>query len=113
VYNDPYGVPYAFFSAYKRENGYNRYRDAMNNPSTDCPSLGVWPYLKTGSPLTFWNERSFQIISAGPNKTFGPGNPYDPVKGYQPPLWGPSSPAVGPGEDDMTNFAQKVLSAGQ
>ena len=95
AYNDPYGTPYAFFSSYKKENGYNRYS------STDCPSLGVSAYLKTSSPLLFWNERSFQIISAGPDKAFGPGGV----------VWGPNNPNTGVGADDMSNFHDRTLDA--
>ena len=50
----------------------------------------------------YWNPRSFQIISAGPDKAFGPGGIPD-VNGV-PALWGPGNPAVGAGEDDLSNF---------
>ena len=76
-YLDPYGTPYAYFSSYKCPNGYNRYG------GSDC--VGVAPYLRTTSPLAFWNESSFQIISAGPDKTFGVGGV----------LWGSNNPALG------------------
>ena len=89
----PTGRPYAYFSSYKRPNGYNKYG------SSDC--VGVAPYLKTAS--TYWNEDSFQIISAGPDKRFGTGGT----------LWGPNNPASGAGADDMSNFAEKLLGVGQ
>jgi prepilin-type N-terminal cleavage/methylation domain-containing protein len=97
-YLDPYGTPYAYFSSYKGvvPNSYNRYG------VSDCANLGVAPYIKTSSPLSYWNDKSFQIISAGPDKMFGPGGV----------VWGPNNPAGSPGADDMTNFAEAVLGSG-
>ena len=94
----PTGAPYIYFSSYKRPNGYNRYGVGADAPS----GYTVQPYIKTTSPLTYWNEGSFQIISAGPDKQFGQGG-----------LWGASNPASGFGADDMSNFAQNILGAGQ
>src|SRR5207253_9071458 len=62
---DTYGsVPYAYFSSYKTRNGYNRFA------STDCPSLGVWPYAEALTPtVRYLNPNTFQIISAGDRKS--------------------------------------------
>jgi prepilin-type N-terminal cleavage/methylation domain-containing protein len=66
------GNVYAYFSAYKTANGYNRYG------GTDCPSLpstlgsGTWPYLQAAGK--FFNPNSFQIISAGADFYFGSGS---------------------------------------
>jgi prepilin-type N-terminal cleavage/methylation domain-containing protein len=99
-YLDPWGTPYAYFSSYKGTVpvSYNRYG------SSDCANLpgSPSPYIRATSPLNYWNEKSFQIISAGPDKTFGPGG-----------LWGVNNPAVSPGADDMSNFAQNILGSGQ
>jgi hypothetical protein len=65
------GAPYAYFSAYKSKNGYNRYN------GTDCPTLGVWPYSQTvpnaATLARYHSPESFQIISAGADHVFGPG----------------------------------------
>lgn len=85
--------PYAYFSSYNKPNGYNRY----GSPNQDCASLGLTPY--TAASGKFWNEKTFQIISAGQDGQFGPGG-----------VW---PPATGVAEDDMSNFARGVLLAGQ
>jgi prepilin-type N-terminal cleavage/methylation domain-containing protein len=91
-YNDPYGVPYAYFSAYLGVGtSYNRYG------SSDCSNLNVSPYsTATGK---YYNEKSFQIISAGPDQAFGPGG-----------KWTPGA-VSGPTADDMSNFSETVLGA--
>jgi general secretion pathway protein G len=95
-YFDQFGAkPFAYFSSYKGTNGYNR--DFVANPPAppppwstgpwcDCHGLGVWPYAQANitpstlpgstlslTPITFANSDTFQLISAGPDKTFGPG----------------------------------------
>jgi prepilin-type N-terminal cleavage/methylation domain-containing protein len=92
VYADPYGTPYAFFSANKVRNQYTTYSDGTN-PRPDT-NLGVVPYLE--APGRYYNPESFQIISAGRDKKFGPG---------------PTLPATGNGFDDMSNFSDKLLGA--
>jgi hypothetical protein len=82
--------PYAYFSNYGKPNGYNRYG------SSDCASLGVSPYQASSGK--YWNENSFQIISAGQDGVFGPGG-----------IW---PPALGAAQDDMANFARGLLQAG-
>jgi type II secretory pathway pseudopilin PulG len=99
--------PYAFFSAYKTANGYNRY-----GPSGDCSNLtnpptqpySPMPYFQTGaSGNVFFNSTSFQIISAGPDGNFGPGgNTFNPASG-----------TVGPGANDFSNFSKSRLGAPQ
>jgi len=93
-YNDPYGTPYAYFSSYKIANAYSRYG------VSDCANLGVSPYIQSTTPtVTFYNPKSFQIISAGKDRTFGPGG-----------LWGPSNPPTNPAAaDDMSNFSSSLL----
>jgi general secretion pathway protein G len=70
------GNVFAYFSAYKTGNGYNRYAATLG---TDCPSLpstlptgGTWPYLQAAGK--FFNPNSFQIISAGADFYFGSGS---------------------------------------
>jgi len=94
-YADPYGTPYAYFSSYKLTNGYARYGNS------DCVNLGVSPYQSSTNPVKYYNPNSFQIISAGPDKVFGPGG-----------LWtaGTSTTAAGTA-DDMANFADALLGA--
>jgi prepilin-type N-terminal cleavage/methylation domain-containing protein len=99
-YLDPWGVnPYAYFSAYKKVNGYNRYLPYYNslNPAvntSDCTTLtiedrmtlsvgtgAVWPYAQSVPGVanllpTYLNKDTYQIISAGPDKVFGQGTPF-------------------------------------
>jgi prepilin-type N-terminal cleavage/methylation domain-containing protein len=98
-YLDPWGVnPYAYFSSYKKTNGYNRYLPyygtlGLNNTS-DCSTLtfqdrpsqlvgpgAVWPYALTAPGLanqlpTYNNKDTYQILCAGPDKVFGQGTPF-------------------------------------
>jgi hypothetical protein len=90
--------PYAYFSSYGKLNGYARY----GNGNVDCASLaslGLTQGPYTSAANKYWNEKSFQIISAGEDGVFGPGG-----------MW-PPSPG-GAADDDMTNFAKGVLSGG-
>jgi prepilin-type N-terminal cleavage/methylation domain-containing protein len=100
VYSDPYeAMPYAYFSSYNVRNGYNRYgAPTAAGAVSDCTSLGVWPFQDpTGS---YYNPDSFQIISAGPNQKFGPGQTWSPT----------NAQAIGPqGIDDISNFYDQVL----
>ena len=96
-YIDPYGLqPYAYFSACT----YDR------NGSTDCPTLGVWPYAEALHPKPrFWNPDTFQIVSAGADTKFGPGTPDDSR------VWTPAAATSTPaeGRDDESNFYDKPL----
>jgi general secretion pathway protein G len=93
-YNDPYGTAYAYFSAYKRTNGYYRYN------SSDCSNLNVSPYETPNSTSTnraFYNPNTFQIISAGKDGKFGPGGSWSPGGGNL------------DTQDDMSNFYDALL----
>jgi hypothetical protein len=100
-YLDPYGKqPYAYFSAYGKANGYNRYG------GTDCPTLKVWPYAETLAPEPrFVNPNSCQILSAGRDGKFGPGTDCEAH------TWSPAtaSSTPPPGQDDLSNFFRKRL----
>ncbi|MFN4259216.1 MAG: type II secretion system protein [Gemmataceae bacterium] len=79
------GQPYLYFGVGLGD-GYNV--GAIN---------GVSPYRSPAG--AFFNERSFQIISAGENGQFGPGGVYNP-----------SAPNVGAaGRDDLSNFHEARL----
>lgn len=100
-YTDGYGQNvYAYFSAYKLANGYNRYG------TSDCANLGVSPYVLSTNPTTvFINSTDCQILSAGVNGVFGPGgSSWNPNTGYT-----PSSP----GADDLANFSSLKLGSPQ
>jgi general secretion pathway protein G len=115
-YLDPYRnkktpQPYAFFSHYKTSNGYNRYSAANNFPAagapatSDCASLGVQPYFEAaGPPTRYYKPDSFQIVSAGPDGTFGPGGLYSPTNLA-------AVPAAA--KDDQTNFVASPLGSEQ
>lgn len=132
-YLDTYGnVPYAYFSSYKTRNGYNRFG------SSDCDSLGVWPYADGANPpglnpsWRYLNPNTFQIISAGANgqiagpKNMGFGRGSDPgdLARNVDPTWTPTragscqanrgytDPPLSPpqaGIDDQSNFYDTTL----
>jgi prepilin-type N-terminal cleavage/methylation domain-containing protein len=92
IYLDPWRKqPYAYFSATKAGNDYTR----------DCPTLRVVPYFDLSR--RFLNPNGNQILSAGPDKVFGPGGMWDPAAGY----------AGGDGADDLSNFSQSPLGVRQ
>ncbi len=112
-YNDPYGTQarpnvYAYFSSYKTNNGYNRYKDASGNPVSDCanpnlnPPLYVWPYYSSAGK--YYNPKSFQIISAGKDLSFGCNDPNSRP-------WSPGNLSDSKMEDDLSNFYDYVLGA--
>jgi prepilin-type N-terminal cleavage/methylation domain-containing protein len=85
------GLPYAFFCSGRSAGGYGPH----------CPSLNVLPYMQTN--VRFYNNNSFQIISAGKNLAFGPGGawpPGNPASAYNP---------GGSGVDDLSNFWGDLL----
>jgi prepilin-type N-terminal cleavage/methylation domain-containing protein len=133
-YRDTYGrVPYAYFSSYKTRNGYNRYGTA----SSDCDTLGVWPYAESISAagVNAWrylNPNTFQIISAGANGAlimkkntgFGRGSDPNDLAQRLDPSWTPTRagnaqanrgyadpppPATPSGIDDQSNFYDAPL----
>jgi hypothetical protein len=91
-YLDAFGQkPFAYFSTIGTINTYT---------ATDCAALGVQPYFH--KPNDYVKSDSFQIISAGADKQFGPGGLYDPA-----------TIARGPGNDDLANFAAGKLGLGK
>lgn len=87
-YRDVWGTPYACLGYLQTARGY---------PNASC--FGVSPFLDaTGKPL---QPNSIQVISAGPDKKFGPGGSYQPGQG----AYGPNQP----GDDDIANFRKAQL----
>jgi hypothetical protein len=101
-YLDPYGEqPYAYLSTTGRTNGYNPLQ------TSDCLSLGVWPYAKVLQPEPeYWAPDSFQIICAGADRQFGPGSVLPDGK-----TWTPETAHQFPprGQDDLSNFHERRL----
>ncbi len=101
---DPKSKPFAYFSSYKSLNGYNRYG------SSDCASLGVSPYFISASNINgqlvvrYHNPDTFQLISAGEDKVFGPGGQWTAGTGMNTPV---------NGRDDITNFHPRMLGANE
>jgi hypothetical protein len=95
--------PYAYFSSYGRDNGYTTMGALFKGTPSDCASLGVSPYIQTVTTdakgniiaVSYYNPRTFQILSAGKNQTFGGGG-----------LWTPATAgSIGAaGFDDFSNF---------
>jgi general secretion pathway protein G len=69
----PKDKPYAYFSSYGAQNGYNTPPVRKYGTVSDCDSLGVTPYVSSPAPLIFHNPKSHQIICAGADQAFGPG----------------------------------------
>ena len=82
--------PYLYFSSYGKLNGYNRYG------SSDCSLMTNGAYYS--APGTYWNPKTFQIVSAGRDRNFGSGG-----------LW---PPADGPTGDNQSNIVRAVMAAG-
>jgi hypothetical protein len=93
-YNDTWGSPLLYFSSYKTRNGYNRYGVGADSP----PGLSVSPYSSPNG--IFYNSDTFQIISAGVNKSFGAGGTWD---------MNSAAPMTAGGMDDMTNFYPRLM----
>ena len=93
-------MPFAYFSSFGESNGYNRYFYQFHD--SDCCLLQVWPYAESLDPSPHYlNPGTFQVISAGQDKTFGPGTSLPGGR-----TWSPSRPwAIDPrGRDDLSNF---------
>jgi prepilin-type N-terminal cleavage/methylation domain-containing protein len=85
--NNQLKKPFAYFSSYKRANGYSPFG------SSDNASLGVSPYIESSTPtVKYYAPDTYQIISAGANGVFGPGG-----------VWTPGNNSV-QGKDDISNF---------
>jgi hypothetical protein len=110
--------PFAYFSSYRRRNGYNRYF-GTRGPSrkvirdSDCASLGVWPYAESvnGAEVRYLNPSGFQIISGGTDGKFGPGTDLTVAKPF---TWTPARTEETPaaGQDDQANFSNNLLGEG-
>jgi hypothetical protein len=102
------GKPYAYFSSYRKQNGYNRYFSL--DRKSDCASLGVWPYAESieGETPRYLMPSKFQIISAGADGRFGPGTD---LTAESPFTWTPATAeqTPDPGKDDQSNFHSKRL----
>ena len=107
VFLDPQGtMPYAYFSNYGIDNGYNRYAAVLG--ASDCPSLVANGAYKDANG-TYYNKSSFQIICAGTDKEFGqaPNGIWDSKSGL--PF---AAGASDPGYDDLSNFHDRIMGAG-
>lgn len=101
-YNNSYGGPYAYIS-----NG-----DYVYFTGTPLSTLGgdLYPYRTTNATTasSYYNAKTFQIISSGQNQMFGPGySPGPPVT-----LWTPGSGKYAidaDGYDDLSNFSSTQL----
>ena len=91
--------PYVYFSAGKLPNGYDPTQAiTFTVKGVNYP---LAPYVQAaGPPTVYYNSKTYQIISAGPDGKFGPGGPLP---------W-PSSSGVG--IDDFSNFSGAQLGAG-
>jgi len=115
VFIDPFGSrPYAYFSSFAQ----GRYTpDVVWSagsptavPQSDCSTLNdgtpnsFFPYVDAATS-TYANPNSFQIISAGADKLFGPGG-----GGVWSSSGGTGNAAT---RDNQTNFSKSILAGGQ
>src|SRR5262249_39758975 len=120
-YRDVYGTPFAFFATLNIPNQYNAYYSVTDpyNPTgtlgSDCRSIGAMPYRKPDAPggvVQYQNADTYQIVSAGPDKTFGstvyPGVIWNPTKDSVTFVPASALSAL----DDRTNFCPNNLGAG-
>ncbi len=93
---DPWNTPYIVFAATKGKP--NNYATNMDGTPQVWPTgtVTVTPYQSGGKYL---NESSFQLISAGRNRLFGPGGTDFPATTRE-------------GDDDQANFSRSMLGAG-
>jgi general secretion pathway protein G len=121
-YADGYGrgdatvdKPYLYFSTYGIENNYNRYLSLPQDPKkSDCKTFKVWPYAEALQPIPrYVKPKTFQIISAGTNQTFGTGTVADGTVAV-PFVWtaGTAAQIGADGQDDLANFSAGILSNG-
>ncbi len=115
-YQDPFAGPgsakaayYVYLSANKAGNDYNGPRNGYL-PATDPRNFsdsaqGVNPFVQSLSPLQYLNRDGFQIICAGRDGQFGPGDTSWSVTGG----YGTSNA----GSDDISNFSGAELRTGQ
>jgi hypothetical protein len=114
-YADPFGQPYLYFSSYKAANGYNRFASLTTPNKSDCDSSGVWAYAvagpTAGPPVRYQNANTFQIISAGPNRAFGPGTDLtqSSLMYWTADTAGDRYAEGSNGADDISNFHEKPL----
>lgn len=95
--SDATGRPFVYFSSGFRENGY------QNETVTFGGGDSVSPYAISLTPRRFYNPKTFQLISAGPDNLFGLGGIYDTA-----------NPNVLPqAEDDMSNFHAGDIGTGE
>jgi hypothetical protein len=100
-YLDPHALkPFAYFSSFKKRNGYNP------QGTTDCPTLGVWPYAAGLNPTQYLNPNTFQLISAGADGRFGQGTVLPDGR-----TWTPATAdrIDADGRDDQSNFYDDLL----
>ena len=104
---DTYGTQPYLYMASRQGNDFNA--------TSDCPSAGVMPYRENlPSVLKYHNRDSFQIISAGSDRLFGPGGAWDARTGDPYVNAQPSPPnAAFNGKDDFSNFHGARLGTGQ
>ena len=118
---DPWGVPYAYNSANLGNDMnvfyYSTRTDTKGNtipapvPLTDAQGNKATVFALIDSSGKFANPNDFQIVSAGPNKQFGPGSQ---ANFSNPATW---TPGVGdysagqPGGDDLAHFRDTMLGA--
>lgn len=118
VYADPISgtqLPYLYASSNDGQ-GYNE-ATALPHTALDFPPNTLTYYYRQGTETTdpsatpftspFWNKNGYQIISAGFDRKFGVGGPYQ--KGNMPIFTGTTPQAREVENDNITNFSDGLL----
>ena len=71
-------------------------------------ALTINPFLET--PTRFYNEKTVQLVSAGPDRVFGPGGVWSPSLGeqYDADNYAGTGPGKG-GRDDLSNISSNAM----
>jgi len=99
---DKWGTPFAYFSAFSLATGRFDYGNGTLTQTYGTAGT-VSAYSPPGTPRKFMNPKSTQIISAGRDKTFGPGGLWVPGQGSY------VQNVVQGGYDDFSNFQRSRL----
>jgi prepilin-type N-terminal cleavage/methylation domain-containing protein len=124
-YLDPWGTPYVYMTSdgktYPLPTAASDVvpQALLVNMGVANQPTGINPFrsLTSGTNTKAFNDKTFQIISAGPNKIFGRGSYYLSGGGQIPIVCAPYTPGTSPysdkdpGGDDFANFRNLKLSA--
>lgn len=106
---DTWGTPYAYFTSVPGRNA-ESWLGTFTWTDEDGVARSVTAYDEPGQPGKKLHAKSFQIISAGGNKSFGPGgSQWTPGTAFYETIQINVTPGHGIGGDDLANFKEGLL----